>query len=309
MKAFLAVAVVVLAATTTWLWHRLSEERERHTPELAAVALAQTKTESSASTQTGEPGEVSGTSVSPSRLAGSGAALPADAPFDPRSDPRLRNSPTYVAARERFYEAMLNDEYPDLARALKISEKTARQLIRLRANQQSRRFGAGVEPLNEMDKSLFENGAQQRQVEADAEITALIGAEKLEKWKVYESSIGERQLVRQFRLELLDSSEPLDFDRAEILIAALHEATEDRRREAAAMATQATSSYPDDPTSDELKAYLEKNSNEENANVLAAVKDVLTPSQLKMLAAMLDRQAELQNASTVMHTAQREARQ
>lgn len=233
----------------------------------------------------------------------------ANAPVDPRSDPRLVNDPGYRAARLRFYEAMFNDEYPDLARALRISEKTATRLVQMRAEQQSWRFGAGVPPVDQAGKAAYELAAQQREALADSEVASLIGSQKMEAWKVYEASIGERQQVKLLRLQLLDASEPLSFDDGESLIRALYESRLQFVKDANAGLIATTAPSGDDPTEEELGAYVAEQSAETNRRLLEAAEGELSPSQLSVFRAMLERQSTFETAMTLMHRAQREARQ
>jgi hypothetical protein len=295
--------------TTAWQWHALHEQGEHGNGNAVPGAHGPVDAAPGAAAHDLPKPIPSAQQQAPRNIAKEPAMQAAKAPVDPRSDPRLLNDPGYRAARLRFYEAMFNDEYPDLARALKISEKMAARLVRMRAEQQSWRFGAGVPPADRAGKQAALLDAQQREALADSEVASLIGTDKMEAWKVYEASIGERQQVKLLRLQLLDASEPLSFDEGESLIRALYESRLQFVKDANAGLIATTAPSGDDPTEEELGAYVAEQSAETNRRLLEAAEEELSPSQLAVFRAMLERQSTFENAMTLMHRAQREARQ
>jgi hypothetical protein len=295
--------------TTAWQWYASHERGDHRSGNAVSGAQAPTAAAPGAAGLDVPPPIPSAERQPPRNVATEPAAQATNAFVDPRSDPRLLNDPGYRAARLRFYEAMFNDEYPDLARALRISEKTASRLVQMRAEQQSWRFGAGVPAADQAGKQAALLDAQQRETLADSEIASLIGADKMEAWRVYEASIGERQQVKLLRLQLLDASEPLSFDEGESLILALYESRLQFMEDAKAGLIGAMPQGGDDPTEQELGAYLAEQSAETNRRLLKAAEEELSPSQLSMFKAMLERQSTFENAMTLMHRAQREARQ
>ena len=310
MRALLIGLVIVLAATSAWLWRELNQERQEREnleiqvaqqgdPRLVRNAQSDAAVESSPAARPRqaalEEAQQSGISAIETRI------------FDPRSNPRLRQDSNYLEARERFYEAMLNDEYPDLARVLRVSEKTATRLIELRAEQRVRKFGAGLPTGDETNQSLFKLEKQQREYEADVEIAALIGQAKLQEWKDYEGSVPERQQVKRLRLELMDSSDPLEFEDGEPLIRALYEVRLQVQQEFNAMIVDTPSGDEDHPSAEALGEKLMRSNEDSNRRMLNASEELLSPSQLKIFRRMLETQQEFENAMTLMHRAQREA--
>src|SRR5262245_8829947 len=310
MRLLLAALVVVFAAISAWLWIQLGEVQGR-TP---AVKVSERESCRNSIENLPEPSSVKSpssapTPPAPSTSAYAGCTIIAGTSSDPRTNPLLRNNQEYLEARLRFYEAMLNDEYPDLARALKIPDKTAIRLVELRANQQVRGFVAGPEPEDEASQPMFQLEVQQRRDQADAEIASLIGNAKLQQWKDYEKSIGERQQVRLLRLELMDSSEPLDFEKGDQLIDALYEERVRVAKEFESIIAEQEERGEDDPPPERLAEKLADSSAKANKRLLEASKDVLSPSQIEIFRNMLERQQRFQNAMTVMHYTQRQVQE
>jgi hypothetical protein len=285
--AVLSVLVLVFGATSVWLWR--AQEQERSDRPQAEVAQS--------------PGSNDRVVASPV------PTEPAPAPavvqdgheyFDQTrfnrgliqsgDDPRLRQSAEYMEARREYFESNFDANYPDLVRVLGVPIETAYRVVELSVEQQLRESGIRIYKTREGD---FDLELQQKTQQADAEIAALIGESKLRQWKDYEASLSERYQVRQLRFELMDSSDPLESDKAESLIRALHD---ERQR----IEQDLGPAIVDSESDTEFEAESERRS-------LKAAEKVLSSYQFQAFRKMLEQQRAARSAREQMERAGMEA--
>jgi hypothetical protein len=289
MKSFLTLLVIVFAATSAWLWHELKLEQERE--RFAQIPVPAT------SSRPNKPG------ANPPLASGPRASLdPAQvddhAGFDPERfkrglvlagrDPRLTGNQAYMDARRRYFEAAFDQRYPELKRVLDVPEETAIRVVELSYEEQLKDSGVTIDATAGRDFWLEQ---QQKAFDSDAAIAALIGDAKLARWKEYQASIVERHQVRFLRLELMDTTEPLDGDTAESLVRALYEGRQRAEREASASGGPTSSdAWQGPPLLLHDSAPLDEAVLERQA--LEAAKKVLSSFQYETYRRMVERQQE-----------------
>ncbi len=286
--AILWVLVLVFCATSVWLWRELRLERSgRPQVEVARSSSSDVPEVASPAPIEPEPApnvEQNGHEYFDEKRFKRGLIHSGD-------DPRLRQSAEYMEARRQYLEASFDHRYPDLVRVLKVPKETALRIVELSPEEEMRWFGVWIDKTSQ-DSLWLEQ--QQKAYAADVEIAALVGEAKLEQWKEYEASISERHQIRQFRIELMDSAEPLGSDTAELLIRALHEERQRIEEEARAK----SGSAPGDDLEEEA---------ESERRMLKAAEEVLSSYQFEAFRKMLERQRKAQSASERMQQAGMEA--
>jgi hypothetical protein len=115
----------------------------------------------------------------------------------------------------------MRSEYPDVARRVHLSAAEADQLIELLADQQitdsetyAKQMAAGSTP------SFSQDDFDERHRKEEADLTALLGSEKFQRFQVYTESLPERRRVEAFQASL-DEANTLSEDAAERMITAL----------------------------------------------------------------------------------------
>ena len=98
---------------------------------------------------------------------------------------------------------------PDLMRVLGITRKTAEKLVALKVEQSFRTPAVSLQDLNDRDPTELTQALEQVSYEREAEIAAVIGQEKMPKWKEFEASLTDRVEARQLQFRLAASAAPL----------------------------------------------------------------------------------------------------
>ncbi len=292
--AVLWVLVLVFGATTIWLWRGLELERADR-PQVEVVQ---------------SPTSYARVVPSPAPIESTPApAMEQDDHeyFDESrfkrglifsgDDPRLRQNEEYMDARRRYLEASFAERYPDLVRVLKVSKETALRIVELSPEEQMRWSGVAV---GATDQRSFWLEQQQRAYEGDVAIAALVGEAMLQQWKDYQASIWERHQVRQLRMELMDSVEPLGSDTAESLIRALYEERQRIEQDARAMSGSTPGDELEGPTFIQSRDAVESQAELER-RTLKAAEEVISSYQFEAFRQMLDRQRTAQNAMDEMY--------
>ena len=294
MKRLLVIPlIVVLAATSAWLWYSLGQERERSDrlqAEVATLRQSPGRAPDSQLSTAPAPRELRGSAG----IEQSGTSRGAAGFIAPRGDPVLLADSDHVAASKEVHEAILAMQYDDLARILDIPQEIVDQLIAIKARALGRQIG-GVAP-NRADRDAWELQRQQDHLETNTELVALIGEKKLQKFTEYEESLGERQQVKELRLELMDSSEPLASDKAERLIRALAQERRQFYEEMKAMLPQETTNPQSMDHIIVAREYVAERTSEWEGRLLKAAEAELSPAQMKIYREMLEVQSRMQRA-------------
>jgi len=290
----LSVLVLVFGATTVWLWRALEQERS----DLAKIEVAQ----SPKSYASGVPSPAPVESTPAPAVEQDGHEYFEKSRFKrglifSGDDPRLRQIEAYMVARRRYLEASFAERYPDLVRELKVPKETALRIVELSPEEQRRWSGVKIEA---KDQRSFWLEQQQRAYEGDVEIAALVGDAKLQQWKDYQASIWERHQVRQLRLELMDSAEPLGGETAESLIRALYEERQRIEQDARAMSGSTPGDEHEGPAFIQGQDAVESQAELERRTLKAAGK-VLSSYQFEAFRQMLERQQTAESAMDEMH--------
>lgn len=295
MKAFLAVLVVVLGATTAWLWLRTPTGHPQVESGMAQGSLPGVDEPDA---DDGEPGPGFGKDFVPSTLSD---AIPEETP-SPRSrgrgdsravEQRLMQDKEYVDARRRLIGLTMEGRFPDIERVLEISPGAAERLFAVLADHRDTLQGRrGKE--SDRDPAQLELEKQERKYARDVAISGVIGEAKMPRYEEYVGSLFERYEVIGLQVELMNSEDPLEFDDAQPVIEAMYEERRriERELEAAHGASDADGEYPASFVVDGKKvADLDAKSND---RIFAAAARHLSPTQAKAFRRMLDDNLEME---------------
>lgn len=139
---------------------------------------------------------------------------------------KLLEDPEYRDAMKRQQKMMMPRMYPDLSSAMRLDEQQAEQLFDVLAEQQIRSmtnrppFTPGEAP----DETAMRDWRDQQQrmlSDNQAEIAAVLGDEKAQQWKNYQSTLAARSQIRELRSNLESAGLPLPADQTEQLVAAV----------------------------------------------------------------------------------------
>jgi hypothetical protein len=219
---------------------------------------------------------------------------------------KLLEDPEYRDAMKRQQKMMLPRMYPDLSTAMQLDEEQATQLLDVLAEQQIRSmtnrppFTPGEAP---DEAAMRDWQAQQQRILADneAEIAAVLGEEKAQQWKNYQSTLGARSQIRELRSNLESAGLPLPADQTEKLVAAV--ATEQQR--SLADAQNSRHPAPANPT-----ALFERQielTRQHQLRTRTTAAPYLSSAQLEYLERMHADQLEMQEVNLKMMRAQAEA--
>lgn len=238
----LGICAATGAALSGTLWQRLQVEREQHAlarariVELEQAAVVSPPLPTTHDVLAAEPPSLPPASAPISRSAAPAPAVRAavepavvtpQAAFQRMRD--MLKDPEYRAAMQQQHRMSMRHAYPDVATALALTPQQTDDFFELLAAQQLRametaRLGPPADEANQREQL---QRLQELQQQNEAELAALLGADKAQAWKDYQRSMGARIQVRELRTLLADTSEPLRSSQAEPFIAAL--AAEEQR--------------------------------------------------------------------------------
>lgn len=305
MRTLTTLLIVALAATSVWLWHSLNQERERFARLQAEVEQSRQADAAKVVSIPVEPG--------PAEVLSQAAQPPGDPTPDGRAalqmkqERLLAKNPEYMEAMRKLQESMYVAQHADLLRLLGLPKGKTDELVALRVGLRLRGYGSLPPGADAASRRAFELEQQQRRFEADMETAALIGEDKLKILKEYDASMLERMQVKELRLALLDSSEPLAGDEAEALIRAFHEERQKAMRE-----VEATMPMP--PADDAVAGQVAFNRGrgveirtEWARRALERAEDMLSPAQFEVFRSMVMRQRRVESAQQEMLRARENA--
>lgn len=292
----LALLVVVLGATSFWLWRALDKERKREESQPAqSEILPPARMTATNGASCAEP-------ATPSVTGGAGSTgEPAIAEGEvgwSMEESELLRDPAYFAAARRISELELRAGYFDLADALGISMATADRLIELVAEQGLRNM--------ELYERAHESGPGREawklerariQQTREAEIATIIGAAKLDDWLNYVASDRVRHQVRELGAELYAKENPLRGDQAGALVEIIHGERSRAKRELADYS--ATLAWSDDMQTGSHRARSQREAEltrMADDNIRKRAGKVLNREQAALLGAKLGLEREMQEA-------------
>ena len=141
----------------------------------------------------------------------------------------LLRDPAYRDAMMTQQKAMMGNMYPDLANELNLAPGEFERLTTLLAEQQLRSMEQQSGPFfdgppDSATAQEMQRKAQANRQAADAELKALLGDEKWNAWRDYQSTMGVRHEVAQLRTSLANQGAPLTDDQIKPLQRALADA-------------------------------------------------------------------------------------
>ena len=206
---------------------------------------------------------------------------------------RMMQHPEYrdlLRARQRL---SLSQTHPDLSEFLQISKEQAGQLLDLLAEQQVREQAAS-KPMwsSRVDADAvqaFTERAQERQRANEAELTALLGANKFEEWQEYEQSGFARFLVQRLQ-HMLPFDARLRPDQLRSLVRAI--AREQRQVFEDKTLALPSGQVPDEQWQKQMQEQQLERMAIANQRILDASSSILTPAQLEHLSSMLQQELD-----------------
>ena len=288
--------VVVLGATTAWLWLRTPTGHPQVESDMTEESLLGNDAPDA---EGGDSKSGFGHDFAPSVLPDT---VPEAAPSPQSSgrgdsraiEQRLMQDKEYVQARRRLIGLTMEGRYPDIERVLEISPEAAELLFAVLADHRvqhegQRRKETGTDP------AQLELETQERNYARDTAISGVIGEAKMPRYKEYVGSLFERYEVIGLQVELMNSEDPLEFDDAQPVIEAMYDERQriERELEAAHGASDADGEYPASFIVDGKKiAELDAKSND---RIFAAAARHLSPTQAKAFRRMLDNNVEMES--------------
>lgn len=277
-------AAIAFAVTSAWLAVELKAERAKVTTleDSAIVDLAKGRHAPSTTNSITAPVTVADERPLP-RSELSEHAQRADALRKLLDDPRPRQ--TYVDEAR----ASIRHSFPELARQLGLSAAETDALVDLLVQQSLR--AANVSADCRGDLQCWRTAVQEETEPRRAELEALLGPEKLERFEHYRDSLSERRTVRQFQVMLPPEHALSDSD-AERLI---YEMAQERRDTEAA--AEARGEYVDGfgtifgdvLVRQDVDAQARYDSGEQFSHRLRArTGRILTPEQFEVFSRMQD---------------------
>lgn len=313
-------------------------EREASIAELKAqvAALQQQRAATAlnppAAQSTGQPGEIDSgppdavAKKAVARVSATDPSMSPSAPPVPSRDARLRMMREY---RERQRQLMQDPEYreamrmqarsnfarvyPGVIQELGLDARQAEEFFGLLADQQLRASEQmeplwDVEELDNRDPAAVQE--QQRKVQrltselqrnGEAEIAARFGADKLQAWKEYKSTMGMRYQIEHMRTTLAARGVPLNADLSKPMLKALAEVQRVEADEYAAAVNRGTAPPGTRTAADEavdggnLERHIES-TRKRNQRMLDAISSYLTSEQRAAIEKEQEAQLKMQEA-------------
>ncbi len=196
---------------------------------------------------------------------------------------RMMESP---AARNFMRSRVKNNlrrMYEDVGTALGLSSDKSGQLIDLLADQQTRNMGGPPRPAEGQSMQQYFSEIQKKN---QAEITAVIGQDKLDEWQAYQKTLPERSQLNQVREQLDSAGVPMtDSQRTELLAAISEEAQRNPRPV-----------YNTGLAPEEAATQMNQWQTEYDKALLDRAKSVLSADQFKAYQEYQDWQTEMRNS-------------
>ena len=232
----------------------------------------------------------------------------------------LLRDPAYRDAMMTQQKAMMGNMYPDLASELNLAPDEFERLTTLLAEQQLRSMEQQSGPFfdgppDSATAQEMQRKAQANRQAADAELKALLGDEKWNAWRDYQSTMGVRHEVAQLRTSLANQGAPLTDDQIKPLQRALADAQQGKvqawNRTLSARSQLALAGGPATAQSAAARLEFQEESlrlqQERNQQVRDSVGSILTGEQMRVFEEQQNAQLRLQEAHLRIARAQAEA--
>ncbi len=230
---------------------------------------------------------------------------------------KLMSNPEYRAAMRAQQRMSLQQNYPDLASALRLQPEELEKLLDLLADQQLQSMGefgpfedpasAGTAAEQQQKMAEWRRRMEEEQSRREAGIAALLGP-KYQDWQEYQGSLGARMQARELRNTLDSSAEPLRAEQIRPLVAAIAEA---ERLAATEMRNEMQRRPPAQvPSPEQRLAMLDQMIERTEAyqqRLHDAVLPHLTAAQLEGFDQMMKQQLDMQRAQLAMMREQQAA--
>jgi hypothetical protein len=179
-------------------------------------------------------------------------------------------------------KAGIRRTYEDVGSELGLSDEKATQLIDLLADQQTRAFARP--PAEDMES--MQRYAREQQQKTQAEITALIGQDKMDEWTDYQKTLPHRSQLGQVREQLESAGYPMTDSQRKQMLAAISEVSERSPR------PTFNQGLPPEESAAQMNQWQE----EFDAALLDRAKEVLTADQYNSYKEYHDYQSEMRNS-------------
>jgi hypothetical protein len=205
---------------------------------------------------------------------------------------QLMKDPAYREQKRAEISSKLAESGAEVADELGLTTSQLRQLIDLETNFQMGVLdsfvpsGPGHPPDHEAALASVE---KQRELKnkLDADIVALLGAEKAQQFKTYVKSQPARRQVKQLQASLVVEGSPMTAEQQKSLIAKIAAEQENRDSEVAAYQAQLRNGGGANRTWQEIRSGEVDIDEQANARIVYAATTVLSPPQLSSLQKML----------------------
>jgi len=204
----------------------------------------------------------------------------------------LRKDPEYREQKRAEVISKLAESGADVANEVGLTTSQLRQLIDLEADYQMGVLdsfvpsGPGIRPDPEAAQGSV---AKQRELKSklDANIIALLGAEKALLFQVYVKSQPARRQVKELQASLVVEGAPMTAEQQKSLIATITAEQERRNSEAAAYKAQLKNGAGANKTLYDIRSVELDIDEQANARIVQAATAVLSPAQLGSLQKLL----------------------
>lgn len=225
---------------------------------------------------------------------------------------QLMQDPEYREAMRLQSRTNLARQYPGLIEELGLDRTEAEAFFALLADQQMRAteqmepLWAG-ESLDDRDPATIEQrnykiqqAAADMQRNNESELVARFGQQKLQAWKEYQSTIGQRWQLEQMRSTLAAQGLPLNENSSKPMLKAMAEAQQQEIQEYAVASQGVTASTVQSSAgfafdSRNMEQMIEQTS-KRNQRMLDAISSYLTPGQRQALEKDQEAQIKMQEA-------------
>jgi len=224
----------------------------------------------------------------------------------------LMDDPEYREALRVQHRMMLGQAYPDLAEALGVAPDQVDRFLDLLTEQQLKSQMVGSYDGNDRaEVEQWQRRFQERERNNQAAIADLIGADGLQRWKDYQTSLGARYRAKQLSNAMESSGTPLRQDQVQPLQQALAEGDERTRKQwqAAAARFQANGRPPSPKDQIKMQEEQLQHMTENNEQLRTTLSAILSNEQMEAFRQIQERELQVQQAQLRIQRAQLEAQE